>query len=375
MIYFDNAATSRFKPKEVINAVNYEIKHTANPGRSSHEESIKASIRLYQARQKVAEYYNANQDEVIFTSGCTEAINLLLFGLNLNGHVVTTIFEHNSVLRTLKQLELKRKIKLTIIKPNYGYKITVKDLENSINADTKLFIVNHISNVTGTKQDLKILGDFLNKKGIMFAVDDAQGFGHFKTDLKMCNVDFMVGAGHKGINGIQGTGFLIARKKEKLKPIKFGGTGISTLNLIQENNFPDDYEAGTQNMIGINALNSAIQWHENNEKYIEKKYNELNDNIFYLLNNIGKKYLKLYTNEKNNVYSFTIKNIFSNEVANILSQEYNICTRSGLHCAPLIHKYFNTENDGMIRVSLGFDNTAKEILKLIDGLEKIIRKI
>ena len=158
MIYLDNAATSRFKPSCAIKAYTNELLKSSNSGRSGHKDSIDAALRIYDARSTIAKTLNVADNEIIFTSNCTEALNLAILGLNLNGHVITTAYEHNSVLRPLKFLENRKKIRLTIIYPDKDGIISKYAISDAIEFDTKLICVNHISNVTGAMQDIEGIG-------------------------------------------------------------------------------------------------------------------------------------------------------------------------------------------------------------------------
>ena len=193
-IYLDNAATGGFKPNSVIETTVSAVKYlNANPGRSGHRLSKTGAEFIYSARKKVSEFFNNGEiDRVIFTKNCSEGLNIAIHGVIGKGdHVITTCFEHNSVLRPLFTLESKGIISLTIIYPKNRKSVTVKEIENALLPNTKLVIVNHISNVTGSINDVKSIGEFLREKNLLFMVDGAQSAGHVKIDMQKFNIDIL----------------------------------------------------------------------------------------------------------------------------------------------------------------------------------------
>ena len=186
IIYFDNSATTNYKPKVVIKAVINSLKNSANAGRSGHKLSIENSVKIWKTRENIAKYYGGIEPEnVIFTKNCTEALNLVIQGTVQKGkNVICSCFEHNSVLRPLHELTRKELITLTTVKPQNNKFITMQDVENKITNNTYLICINSISNVTGNQNDIKNIAKLCNKKGILFLVDDAQGCGHIKLDVK-----------------------------------------------------------------------------------------------------------------------------------------------------------------------------------------------
>lgn len=370
IIYFDNAATSNYKPKNVLKTIFKTLKNSANAGRSGHKLSIYNSVKIWEARENLAKYFGGIEPEnVIFTKNCTEAINIVIQGTLQKGkNVVCSCFEHNSVLRPLNELAKKELITLTIVTPKNNKFITVNDIEEKLSSNTYLVCVNSISNVTGNQNDIFNIAKLCNKKNILFLVDNAQGCGHINIDIKKYNISFLTFAGHKGFLAPQSIGGLCINSKIIPKPITFGGTGSESINLLQPTALPERLESGTLATPNILALNEGLN-------YVEKNFKKHNNKLYflteYLYNQLKRiKDIKIYSqpNFNSGIISFNYKNYDSVEISEYLDKKYNIATRSGLHCAPLTHKFYNTTQKGMVRISLGFKNTKKEINLLIKAI-------
>lgn len=373
MIYLDNAATGGFKPNSVLERATSAIKYLcANPGRSGHRLSKTGADFIYLARKKVSQFFNNDKVErVIFTKNCTEAINIAIYGILKKGdHVITTCFEHNSVLRPLFTLKNKGIISLTVVSPENKEYITKNDIEKALNSNTKLVIVNHISNVTGKVNNVKNIGEFLKDKPPYFMVDGAQSAGHIKIDMQKLNVDILAVAGHKGLYAIQGSGALIFNKKVDISTSFQGGTGTETFNLLQPDCYPEKLEAGTLNLPAICSLEEGIRYVENSLEYLETRLNEMTDYLIKKLNQINS--VKVYsTKNPAGIVAFSIDNYPSTTASERLSEEFDIAVRGGFHCAPLMHKFLNTEDEGLIRVSLSPHNTKRDLFLLITAVKTI----
>lgn len=371
MIYLDNAATSRFKPRKVSDAVLFEIKNASNSGRGGHRDALNASLRLYTARKSLLDFVGADDSyEAVFCYNCTEAANLALFGSIINNqksHIITTLNEHNAVLRPLFQLSQMGLCELSYAIPNSDGKITADAIAQLLTEDTKLIAVNHISNVTGAESDIEAIGKLANQRGIMFFVDGAQSLGHARVDVKAMNITFLAGAAHKGLHGIQGAGFLVFKKENAPKPIRFGGTGTDSDSILQPATPPEAFESGTLAMPAISALFEGIKWTKENFVAINRKLDYLSQETFYGLKSIG---MELYTKTPSPVISFNLPNLSSQETADFLDS-FNIAVRGGLHCAPLIHKHLGTLERGAVRVSLGVCNCIKDVNALLFAVEKL----
>lgn len=370
MIYLDNAATTRKKPiRTIFEVIKALTLFNANPSRGSHKLSIKAGLKVLDCREHIKKFVNAPQNaNVVYTYNCTEAINYALLGtIKQNDHVIITTFEHNAVLRTLNSLKEKN-VTYSVVTPNCYNNITIEQIKPLVKPNTKLIVVNHTSNVTGTTTNLKPIGEFCKTNGILFLVDGAQSAGHEKIDMDNYNINFLALAGHKGLFGTQGIGALVINNTEP-NPIKFGGSGTESENPNMPNYYPDKLEAGTINLVGIMALDGGISFVEKHQEKINKKTLKLATKLYGYLNQ--NKNITLYTScIKSGVISFNLKNKSASDVVNYLS-EHNVCVRGGLHCAPLAHKNLKTLNTGTIRVSISYFNKLTEINKLIKLLKKI----
>jgi selenocysteine lyase/cysteine desulfurase len=344
---------------------------SANPGRGSHSASLKAGGLVYRARQALAhEVGLSNPDRVVFTSSCTEALNLAILGSLKKGHVITTVFEHNSVLRTLFSKAREYGVEISIADANENG-IDAKSIERLIRKDTFMVIVNHVSNVTGQIAPLFEIGRICNKYGVTFVVDGAQSVGYNKIDMAYNNIDMLAIAPHKGLHAIMGIGALAVSEKVTLNHIKFGGTGTSSIEIRQPNTFPDGYEAGTLPLVAISSVIPAINWCEKNRVKNDKRIFELSELLLKELKSMRN--VKIYTPHylRNGIISFNLEGVPSNQVFDILSTEYDICVRGGLHCAPLTHRHLGTLDGGAVRVSLSGENTVGEIEDLIVALTEI----
>ncbi len=381
MIYLDNGATTNKKPLCVKLAVLKSTfkKNCANPNRSGYEISANLASKILDIRENLANFFNCESAEnVIFTSGCTEALNLALLGTyKKNGHVITTIYEHNSVLRPLFELKKRYNQNITLINPNSSGEIDPNEIEKQITEKTNLIACIFTSNVTGITNQIEKIGNICKKHNILFLVDCAQSAGHEKIDMQKMNIDMLSIAGHKGFYALTGIGALLVSNNAKqiIRPIKFGGTGTQSNSPIQPTDFPDGFESGTANTTGILSLGAGLKFVIKNSKKINNKIEYLTT---YLLENLKKiDGIKIYpiNNKNSGVVSFNLKDFSSNEVGNYLSEKFGICVRTGLHCAPLVHKHFGTLENGMVRISLSYFNKKRHIDKLINALKSLTEKI
>jgi len=302
----------------------------------------------------------------VFTKNCTEALNLAVFGLHLKGEVLTTVFEHNSVLRPLKRLEAEGKIMLRIVRPA-GAVVTAKDISPFLQKGVSLLAMAEQSNLTGARHDTEEISALAKSRGIPVLLDCAQSMGHTEADYK--DADFISSSGHKGLHGPQGTGFL-AYRDHSLTPLLCGGTGTDSYNLFQPSAYPEGLESGTLNTLGIAGLAAGIRWTLAHKQKMQRKMEALSDRLIEGLKKMDG--LRLLYGHGNGVVAFNIKNLPSGEVANILDTDYNIAVRSGLHCAPLAHRFFGTEKQGAVRASVGWGNTAEDIDNLLYAVDKIL---
>ena len=370
MVYFDNAATSSFKPKGVAEALQYDLAHSANSGRSGHKYALDAAMKIEDCRRFLSAALDAPEQEycVAFTKNCTEALNLGIFGfLRERMRVVTTAFDHNSVLRPLFELEKRGKIELMVVQPSEKGKILPEHLDRAMeNAD--FCAVNAVSNVTGARLNLAELSKSAKRYGIVTLVDGAQAVPYADISMKKLGFDMLAAPGHKGLHGPQGTGFLIFRRDLRLQPLLMGGTGTASDSTLQPTEPPEALEAGTLFAGGIAALHEGAKWSFANREKITAHVIRLAAELIEYLKVLG---AEIYTDDPvTGVVSFNLKGKDSSFVADALAQR-DFAVRSGLHCAPLVHEWLKTTKRGAVRASLGAENTEKEIYRFVAELERI----
>ena len=374
MIYLDNGATTFYKPPAVIKAGVSALKYlSANPGRSGHALSLKVATLVHKTRQRVAKHLNLECGNIVFTLNCSHALNAAIFGIvKKGGHVITTCLEHNSVLRPLFELKRGGFIELTVLSPlEHSDSVSANQIERARKQNTCLCVINHVSNVTGAMQPVGDIGAICRRYNIPLLVDGAQSGGYIDIDMKALNIDMLALAPHKGFHAATGVGVLAVREGLSLVPRIYGGTGTDSLSLYQPTELPESLECGTLPTPNIASLNAAIYWSEQNLKATHDKISALSEYTIQELKKVSS--VKIYTakNSVGSIVAFNIGTMHSTEVADILSTEYNICVRGGLHCAPLMHKHLNTLEVGIVRASLGFDTSFSEVNALISAVKKI----
>jgi cysteine desulfurase family protein len=378
MIYLNNASTSYPKPKSVLENINEYLNILpVNYGRSGNfagNQNILNSTRI-----KILDFFHANTEEyyIVFTSGSTEALNLAIQGLDLIGkHVISSAADHNSVLRPLIYLEKIGKIELTLVECDSCGLIPPENIKNAVKSNTSLIVINHVSNVTGVIQNVEEITAFAKSANVLVLLDGSQASGNIEVNIDNINCDFYAFTGHKSLYGLQGSGGLIFRKKIDFKPLKYGGTGFKSDLLDQPDSLPHKYEAGTLNMPGIISLSAGIDF-----------INQIGiDNIKSRKKNITQRLLTNFEQNKSisvyfdkvhssfTVLSFNIKEMQPEDVNYILSSSFDIESRSGLHCCPLIHKYLGASPLGTVRFSPSFFTTDVEVDIAIKAINQITDK-
>lgn len=372
MIYFDNAATSFPKPKCVVDALNNCVrKYCGNPGRSSHKLSLKAADAIYSTREEIASLLGGvDAENIVFTYNATYALNIAIKSLiNTNCHVLTSDFEHNSVIRPLESL--KRRIGIDYDRFDSDAEIS-SSIESKIRDDTEAIISSVISNVDGRFVSPKILYDISKVKKLILILDASQAIGHTDIDVTKTPCDALCAPGHKSLFGIQGCGFIYFKSKQRLESFIEGGSGVDSLSPDMPLLLPEGYEAGTLSTPAIVSLGKGVEFVKSvGIQNINQKITFLTDYTMDLLQEIPK--IKLYKGQ-NGIISFNINEIPSSLIAQKLDK-FNICTRAGLHCAPTIHKKLGTINQGTVRISFSYFNTTDEIDSFFIHLRKIASNI
>ena len=379
LVYLDNAATSQI-PKFVEEKVrDFNEKERANVHRGVHALGLRATNQYESSRQKVANFIGANNaKEVIFTSGCTDSLNLVAasFGeqnIQAGDEILVSIMEHHSNLLPWQQLAKRKQAKLNFIEINSDGLLDIKNLKSKINSKTKIVALTHVSNVLGTINPIKELTDLAHEKGAIVVVDGAQAVGHFPIDVAELNVDFYAFSGHK-MFAPTGIGVLYGKKDllDKMQPYRLGGEMIA--NVTREGatwaEVPYKFEAGTPNIAGAIGLGAAIDYLQSLDfELIQKHEQELTSYALEKLKNVLG--LTIYGPQKSNgrigVISFNLKNIHPHDLATALDLN-GIEVRAGHHCAQPLMASLNTEST--VRASLSIYNTKDDIDKLVSSLHE-----
>ncbi len=375
MIYLDNAATTMHKPQEVIDAVVTAMGSMGNAGRGAHAASLGASRTVFETRERLANFFHAeNPKQIVFTANSTESLNIALKGtLNPGDHVVSTVLEHNSVLRPLYALE-EQGVEVTLLNSNLQGMVDYDDFEKAVKDNTRMIVCTHGSNLTGNLLDVKRIGQIAKKHGLLFVVDASQTAGVFPIDVQEMQIDILCFTGHKGLLGPQGTGGMYVREGVSVRPLKVGGSGVQTYNKKHPSEMPTALEAGTLNGHGIAGLDAAIGYLEKEgidnirakeQKLMWKFYNGVKD-----IPNV-KVYGDFGGTERCAVVSLNIGDYDSSEVSDELLMTYGISTRAGGHCAPLMHEALGTVEQGAVRFSFSHYNTDEEVETAIRAVKEL----
>lgn len=373
MIYLNNGATSYPKPDEVV---CYTEKYLKSPrlggGRSSYSEETEDVV--YECRKALSELFNIEKPELIsFTSGATQALNMVIQGLDLkNAHVITTAIEHTSMLRPLKLLEKKDGLKLSIVDCDENGLVNPNDIQTAIESDTKAIFVNHASNVIGAVTNIRKIADIAHEENIIIVVDASQSAGCIPIDVKSMDIDVLIFTGHKSLYGIEGIGGVYIREGINIEPLMVGGTGIKSNSLYQSEERPAYYEAGTQNIVGIASLKAGVSYIlkngiDNINKLRKDRFFQLYEGLekIPIVQVFGK---KQYTIP---VISFNIKGMNPQDVGYLLGKDYDIIVRTGLLCAPLIHEKIGTAPFGAVRISFSHFTSNSDILTFLTAVDEI----
>jgi len=402
LIYLDNAATSFPKPPEVVSAMTYYMTEVgANPGRAGHDRAVEADQIIKNTRKSLAELFNiADPSRIVFSMNVTEALNTVINGFLKEGdHVITTSMEHNSVLRPLRHLEGKGFISLSIAQCDGRGRLDVDDLPSLIRKNTTLMVLNHASNVCGTIQDVRAVKQVIGDIPIL--LDAAQTAGCFPIDVKADGIDFLAFTGHKALMGPQGTGGLYIREGLTVRPLMRGGTGSISEKEVQPDFLPDRLESGTRNNVGIAGLGAGVDFilKEGIPK-IREHEKALTAALLSALYDVAGVtiYGPLRANEQTASISMTFdsllppgarydyggcgavnlelmeEDIYPAEAGNILSSNYDILVRTGLHCAPIAHRTLKTFPEGTVRISMGYFNTLEEIEITAKAIRRIAKR-
>ncbi|MCR4394459.1 MAG: aminotransferase class V-fold PLP-dependent enzyme [Dehalococcoidales bacterium] len=381
MIYLDNAATSWPKPPEVIQAMTLALEHAGgNPGRSGHRLSIAAARIIYDTREEIASFFGISDPaRVIFTSNATHSLNLALRGILKPGdRVVTTSMEHNAVMRPLH--DLKRKgILLTVVPCNSDGSLNLSELEQIMKTETRLVVILHASNVTGTIMPIGEIATIAHRNHALLLVDAAQSAGLIPIDVKSMGVDLLAFTGHKELQGPPGIGGLVINDNvdvSQIEPLICGGTGSRSESEEQPEDLPDKFESGTANLVGIAGLGAGLKWVKSRGIInIREHAKKLHRTLIEDLSAIPEVRIYGSTDSDNNipVVSFTVAEKSVSEVGMRLDEEFGILARVGLHCAPAAHRTIGTYSEGTVRLSPGIFTKLEEIKETATAISRIAK--
>ncbi len=371
-VYLDNAATTWPKPEQVYQAVDKTMREScANPGRSSHQMSLKAERIVEEARQAVAQFFHApSHKNVVFTLNCTDALNIILKGLIKAGdRVITGPYEHNSVMRPLRTLQ-RSGTSVAIAPGTSDFSIDLDRFRSLCKEGVDYAVVSHVSNVTGCIAPVREIADIVHEKGGILILDAAQSAGIIDIDMQQLGVDVIAAPGHKGLMGPMGVGILVLGDNLPVQPFREGGTGNKSQEDSQPKELPWLLEAGTANLPGIAGLLAGIRYIQSiGVNTIAEHEKELARRLVDGLKKLdGVRFYCDPGEPQTGVISFTLDFIDVSLTGTMLDQAFNIGVRTGLHCAPAAHKTIGTFPAGTVRVSFGYYNRSDHVDRLICSL-------
>lgn len=374
MIYLDNASTTWPKPPEVVAEMTHFMKEVgANPGRAAHHMAVEASDMLRAVRVKLARLFDADQPErIVFCLNCTDALNMAIKGVLREGdHVITTQLEHNAVSRPLRAMANCGFIELTQVPLNGGGYVDPDEIARAMKRTTRLVAVSHASNVTGLIQPVEETGRLVRERDVLFLTDAAQTAGVLDISVKKMNIDLLAVPGHKSLLGPMGTGVLWVGERVDPRPWREGGTGGDSATPVQPTEYPYWLEAGTPNAVGLAGLGAALDVLTPADTLAHERH--LLGRLVDRLDEMDGACIMGDADMSRRVgtISLTLRTMRANEIGAVLDGSFDIAVRSGLHCAPLVHKAMGTFPDGAMRVSPGRYNTAEDIDRFVDALRAI----
>ena len=375
MIYFDNAATSLQKPEAVIEAVAEAMKSLGNASRGAHSAALGSNRMVYETRELLAELFHIdNPSRIAFTMNATESLNIAIAGIfRPEDHVITTVMEHNSVLRPLYRME-ESGTELSFLQADKKGNISYEELENAIRSNTRAVICTHASNLTGNVLDLEKIGEICKKHRLLFLVDASQTAGIIPIDVQKMKISVLCFTGHKGLLGPQGTGGIYVAPEINIRPLVVGGSGVQSYLKTQPDEMPARLEAGTLNAHGIAGLHAAVSYIiKKGVEQIYQEEHEKTDYFYRMIRSIPD--IHIYGDPEAELHApiiaLNIGDYDSAQVADELMETYGIATRAGAHCAPLMHQALGTQKQGAVRFSFSQFNTRKELDVGIQALREL----
>ena len=377
-IYLNYAATSINKPKVMLDTVCQYLTDGAEMSYNRSLASDYGTDIIYQAREEVAKFFNVkDSSHVVFTENITMSLNMVLNGLLKKGdHVITSGVEHNAVMRPLTLLKEKLGIEITSLPSTKEGIVNSKDLEKEIRSDTKMLVLTGASNVLGTILPIKEMFKMARANHVITVLDSAQTAGFLSIDMEKEFIDVLTFTGHKSLQALSGVGGFALTKEvaREMEPWLVGGTGSFSHSLTQPETMPEKFESGTLNTVGILSLLESIRWmNDMGVGNIATHQLELTEKFLQ-----GLEYLPVHALGTRNIHqmvpvvSLICDKYSPSELSYQLYEQYNILTRSGLHCAPRAHQVAGTFPDGAVRFSFGYATTAEEIEVTLAALREIL---
>ena len=379
MIYLDNAATTMMKPPCVVQAVTGALTSLGNASRGAHEGALNANRLLYRTRRKLAGLFGCPKSEqVIFTANATEALNIAINGtIHRGDHVITTVLEHNSVLRPLYRLNRDRGVALSFVPADDRGRVDYRNFEGLVRSNTRAIVCTHGSNLTGNLLDIHRIGQIAGERGLLFILDASQTAGSVPIDMAKTGISLLCFTGHKSMMGPQGTGGLCINGDIEVEPFKTGGTGVQSFLEEQPREYPTRLEAGTLNGHGIAGLSAAVDFiNATGVETIHAREIDLARRFHDAVARIPG--VRVYGDfsdwDRCPIVSLNVGDVDSSAVCDALAQDYGIATRAGAHCAPLMHQALGTGEQGSVRFSFGYFNTREEIDAAVQALREIANR-
>lgn len=377
MIYLDNAATTMHKPQTVIDAVTQAMCSLGNAGRGATSGALDAARTIHGCRAKLARLLGCPRaDHVCFTPNSTAALNAAINGVvRPSDRVVTTVLEHNSVLRPLNRLSAEQDVTVEHAGCDANGALDYDELERLVTPGTRAVVVTHASNVTGNAVDIARVAAMAHAAGALVIVDASQSAGTAHIDMHAMGLDVVCFTGHKGLMGSQGTGGLAVAEGIDVAPWAMGGTGVHSFDPLQPLEWPTRLEAGTLNGHGIAGLSAGVDFIEaqGGVEAIAAHERALADRFLAGVREIPG--ITLYgafdQPSRSAIVSLNVGDIDSAEISDALMQGWGIATRPGAHCAPLMHRALGTERQGVVRFSFGYFNTDEEVDTAIEALRDL----
>lgn len=380
MIYLDNAATSFPKPPEVLEEMFETYSRMGvSPGRGSHDLAVRCERYLYEVRCQVCDFFGGESpDRVAFAYNSTDALNTLIQGLAEPGcHVVSTRLEHNSVLRPLYHLKELGVIEFDLVAFDPQGFIDPRDVAGLIKPSTRFVILNHVSNVLGTIQPVSEVGRICRDAGVPLVLDVSQSAGVVPIDMRAMNVQAVAFTGHKSLQGPTGIGGLVLSEEIDIRAVRFGGTGVDSMSMGQPEAYPYRLEAGTPNILGIIGLSAGMRFVK--RQGIGNIYGREVSLARALRDGLASmKAVRMYCAENLDnhtaVIACNVEGLDPGDFAAILDGDFDIATRSGLHCAPLVHQDLGTSPYGAVRFSFGPFNSDADVSAVLAAVGEIARR-